>query len=159
MPNRRAQQVERRRAHSRNIRSRSFAASRGWPQFYGGLGLFLAGLAVTVITYLQARHGGVQFVMFGLIAIGLIQMARGLGSLSTIKRLEEAQAPLSRRQPWLLAPAAFAADGTAAEPGWLADPLGPGGLRFWDGQNWTGQTQPIAPAAPDFGPDFPSAAR
>jgi hypothetical protein len=131
--------MEQRRAAARNLRYRSLAVHRGWPQFYSGLAFFLAGLGVTIGTYVEARHGGVMFVMFGLMAIGLIQMARGLGSLSTMKKLEAAQAPLSERQPWLFAPSAFAADGSAAEPGWLADPLGSDYLRFWDGQNWTGQ--------------------
>ena len=95
------QQIERRRAYGRSVQSRSFAVRRGCPQFYVGLGFFLLGLAITVYTYIQARQGGLMFVMFGLIAIGLIQMARGLGSLSTMKRLEAAQAPMSQRQPWL----------------------------------------------------------
>jgi hypothetical protein len=133
------QQIEQRRAAARNLRYRSSVAHRGWPQFYAGLALFLAGLGITIVTYVEARHGGVMFVMFGFMALGLIQMARGLGSLSTMKKLDAAQAPLSHRQQWLLAPAAFAADGAAAEPGWLADPLGSDRLRFWDGQNWTGQ--------------------
>ncbi|MDR2988393.1 MAG: DUF2510 domain-containing protein, partial [Nocardiopsaceae bacterium] len=92
--------------------------------------------------YYVLRPGGLSIVMAGFILIGLIQMARGLGSLSTMKKLEAMQAPLSQRQPWLFAPSAFAADGTAAEPGWLADPIGAGGLRFWDGQNWTADTRP-----------------
>jgi Protein of unknown function (DUF2510) len=146
------QQVDRQRDYARNLRSRSFTVHRGWPQFYTGLGFFLLGLAITVFTFILARPGGVMFVMFGLIVVGLIQMARGLGSLSTMKRLEAAQAPLSQRQPWLFAPSAFAADGNTAKPGWLADPLGSGGLRFWDGQNWTADTQPITTASPTPGP-------
>jgi hypothetical protein len=145
------QQLDRQRHYARNLRSRSFAVRRGWPQFYTGLGFFLLGLAITVFSYILARPGGVMFVMFGLIVVGLIQMARGLASLSAMKRLEAAQAPLSQRQPWLFAPSAFAADGNTAKPGWLADPLGSGGLRFWDGQNWTVDTT----ASPTPGPGSP----
>jgi hypothetical protein len=135
------QQVNRQRNNAYSLRRRSFAVRRGWPQFYTGLGFFLLGLAITAVYYVF-RPGGVIIVMVGSIMIGLIQMARGLGSLSTMRKLEAMQAPLSQREPWLFARAAFAADGSAAEPGWLADPIGSGGLRFWDGQNWTADTRP-----------------
>jgi hypothetical protein len=75
------------------------------------------------------------------IAVGLTLMVRGMMSLSTRKRLAAEQAPLSERQPWLLAPSAFAPDGNPAEPGWLADPIRPGGQRFWDGETWTASTR------------------
>ncbi len=149
------QQIDRQRGYARNLRSRSFAVRRGWPQFYTGLGFFLLGLAITLYTFIQARQGGVRFVMFGLITVGLIQMARGLGSLSTMKKLEAAQAPISQGQPWLFAPSAFAADGSAAEPGWLADPIGSDGLRFWDGQNWTADSRSAPTASPTPGPGSP----
>jgi hypothetical protein len=137
------QLADQQRDHARRLRSRSFSVRGGWPQFYTGLGFFVVGLAITVITFLQARAGGgVTVVMFGLILVGLVQMARGLGSVSRMKRLDAAQAPLSQRQPWLFAPSAFTADGSTAKPGWLPDPMGSGGLRFWDGQNWTAETQP-----------------
>jgi len=142
------QQLDRQHDRARNLRSRSFAVQRGWPQFYTGLAFFLIGLAITVITYIWSRPGGVMVVMFGLIVVGLTQMARGLGSLSTMKRLDAAQAPLSQRQPWLFAPSAFTADGNTAKPSWLPDPLGSGGLRFWDGQNWTADTRAAAAAPP-----------
>jgi hypothetical protein len=142
MPDRRMQIMEQRRAYARSVRWRAFAVRRGWQQFFVGLAFFLLGLAITAYSYLGARGGGIVFVMFGLIVIGLVQMTRGLASLSTMKRLEAAQAPLGQQQPWLLAPAAFAADGTVAGPGWLPDPTGTGVLRFWDGQNWTADTRP-----------------
>ncbi len=33
-------------------------------------------------------------------------------------------------------------------PGWFPDPDGGGGLRYWDGTQWTDQRAPAAPAAP-----------
>jgi hypothetical protein len=140
------QKVGQQRDYARNLRRRSFAVHRGWPQFYTGLTFFLVGLAITVLTYILAKPGGVMFVMFGMILVGVVQMARGLGSVSTMKKLDAAQAPLSQRRPWLFAPSAFTADGNTARPGWLPDPLGSDGLRFWDGQNWTADTRPTTSA-------------
>lgn len=41
-----------------------------------------------------------------------------------------------------------------APPGWYTDPGGSGGLRYWDGQRWTEQVHPPAPAPPP-GPAAP----
>lgn len=37
-----------------------------------------------------------------------------------------------------------AADQTTAGPNWYPDPVDPEVLRFFDGENWTGATQPRA---------------
>jgi hypothetical protein len=36
----------------------------------------------------------------------------------------------------------------SAPPGWLPDPSGQPGLRYWDGQRWTEHTHGSAPATP-----------
>jgi hypothetical protein len=137
------QVIERRRAYANSVRRRRFTVTRGWPQFFVGLGIFLLGAAVTAYTFIQAGNGGgPRFFVLGIIAGGVVQMIRGLASLSAVK---EAQAPPSQQQAWLFARAAFGPDGTAAAPGWFTDPTGSGGLRFWDGQNWTEQTRPAPP--------------
>lgn len=44
----------------------------------------------------------------------------------------------------------------AAPAGWYVDPQNPQLMRFFDGQNWTTQTQPAAQAAPAQSPTTPS---
>jgi hypothetical protein len=151
MPDRRMQRVEQRRGYAASVGRRSvrFASAdppggrvrQGWQLFSIGLVALLVGLGVTVFS-LRDGAASVALAMIPVILVGVTLVVRGLASVSGVKRLAAGQAPLDAREPWLLAPAAFAADGGAAEPGWLADPLRPGGLRFWDGQDWTADTRP-----------------
>jgi hypothetical protein len=145
------QRVEQRRGYAVSVawRSSRFASADppgsrvrpGWQLFSIGLAVLLVGLGVTVFS-LRDGSASVALAMLPVIAVGVTLVVRGLASVSGVKRLAARQAPLDEREPWLLAPAAFAADGGAAELGWLADPLRPGGLRFWDGQDWTADTRP-----------------
>jgi hypothetical protein len=147
-------QYDNQRAQARRIRARSGSrrAMRGWPLFRRGLAVFAVGAIITVLTFIGARsHGGFYLVSLGSLIYGLVDMARGLGSLKSARQLEALQAPLSERQPWLFAAAPFGMnpDGSpsAPEPGWHPDPLNPAVQRWYDGQNWTQDTRGMAAQA------------
>ena len=42
--------------------------------------------------------------------------------------------------------------------GWLPDPEAPGQLRYWDGDEWTSETEPASPATPQASPSPPGMA-
>jgi hypothetical protein len=147
----RERQYYRQRAQARRIRASSFGGSRramrGWPLFRRGLVVFAAGAIITVLTFVSARSlGGFYVISLAPVSYGLIDMARGLGSLKSARQLEALRRPLSERRPWLFAAPPFGTnpDGSVSspEPGWHPDPMMNQAVQRWyDGQTWTEDTR------------------
>jgi hypothetical protein len=118
----------------------------GWPLFRRGIAILSAGVVITGVTLLIARHsGGVYVVCLVPVLYGLVDTVRGLASVKTAQRLAALKRPISERKPWLFAAAPFGTspDGSASapEPGWHPDPMNPSAQRWWDGQTWTEDTR------------------
>jgi Protein of unknown function (DUF2510) len=119
---------------------------RGWPLFRRGLAVFAAGAIIAASTFFGTRSlSGFYVISLGPIIYGLIDMARGLGSLKSARQLEALRRPLSERRPWLFAPApsGMNPDGSVSspEPGWHPDPMNQAAQRWHDGESWTEDTR------------------
>lgn len=122
--------------------ARAFDDDLGLADVSPGIGLILtllAGMAGAALAFV----GQAQLAKEGhAMGLSLAELNRGATlPTTTLPPQGVATAPTGA------APAAPTAPAAPAVPaGWHPDPMGQGGLRYWDGTQWTEHVQPAAPA-------------
>src|ERR1700756_4167770 len=97
---------------------------RGKSRVFFGLVSLAVGLVATIGSYLfvSSRGGGIYFVCWGAIVVGIVSIVRGLAQESRDRKAERAR--------------------PAQLPDWYPDPQNQGMMRWWDGRAWTADTRP-----------------